>query len=167
MQLRGRHRIHITLLHAKSRFTSQNTSLDPMMEFYQFPLKNQSKTPCTAGVGCQWPVVSRKKRSNVYLEPEMSCIPTGFFVNPEIIPVRNGPRATNNGRGVFAENCYRKNLDSRSAFPFSGCRAECCTGSVLGKSPLTSGYEDQPEAIFSRAFRLRMMILFPSTRIIL
>ena len=65
----------------------------------------------------------------------MSCLSTGIFVNPEAIPLGNEPRTTDNGRGLLANNCCRKNLDSRSGLPFPGCRAECYTVWLLDNSP--------------------------------
>jgi len=62
----------------------------------------------------RWLVVSRKKRSNLDLWFGMPSIRAAIFVYPEIIPLRNEPRTTNNGCDVFANDCERKNLDSRS-----------------------------------------------------
>jgi hypothetical protein len=55
----------------------------------------------TAGVRCQWSVVSRKTRSNQNIGSEKSWIPTEIFVNAEIIPKGNGPRTTSNGHDLF------------------------------------------------------------------
>ena len=53
---------------------------------------------------CPLSVVSRKRRSNLYPELEMSQIPPRILVYADIMPLRNGLRATNNGRGIFADN---------------------------------------------------------------